>query len=150
MFDGWDLVSETAPRTPGFQVLRIAGRRFAVDSQRVVAAVESAAPTQVPGTPSWVRGVILWEGQVVPVVATAQRLGLELLADAAAISLLQVEVAGEPFFIEIESLGEVVNTLDIELSDEPLVLGFIELDGDPVPVLDLDAVTDVGGGEVGR
>ena len=150
MFDGWDLVSETAPRTPGFQLIEIAGQRFAIDSSAAVATVEPMAPTHVPGTPAWVRGVALWEGQVIPVLATAQRLGLASDMDPGAIRLLQLEVGGEPFLLEIESVGDVVTNVELERTGERLVLGFIRVGGQAIPVLDLALVTDISDEEIGR
>jgi len=143
MFDGWDLVSETSKRAPTFQLVHIGGRRFAVDSQAVIATADPLATTHVPGTPAWVRGVVLWEGQVVPVLSAAKRLGLVALTATTPSQLLELKVRGEPFFIEIESLGEVIAAVNFEACDERLLLGFVALADEMIPILDLAAVTDI-------
>jgi chemotaxis signal transduction protein len=140
VFDGWDLVSETSPSTPTFQIVAVAGRRFALDSAAVVSAIDPVAPTHVPGTPAWVRGVIMWEGQVVPVLGTAERLGLGAVA---ARQLLELKVGGEPFFLEIEALGDEVSALDFERSDQRMIIGFVQVAGESVPILDLNLLTDI-------
>lgn len=140
MFDGWDLVGETSPHTPSFQLIRVGGQPFAIDSAAAVAVMEPVPATQVPGAPRWVRGVIMWEGQVVPVLGTADRLGLAPTGD---VQLLELKVKGEPFFIEIEGLGQVVSALNFERSDQRLILGYVPIENLKVPILDLNVLTDI-------
>lgn len=140
MFDGWDLVSETSPRTPTFQVIEVGGRRFAVDSAAVMGSTEPGPTTHVPGTPRWVRGVIMWEGQVVPVLGIAERLGL---SEAGAVHLLELKVGGEPFFIEVSGIGDEISAVDFERSDERMLLGFVIVGADKIPILDLSVLTDI-------
>ena len=147
MFDGWDLVAEPPPVERDFQSIIVGGRAFAIAADAVRGQLGPMRPTPVPGAVRFVRGVLMWEGQVVPVLATDARLSLPRRPGAGGpLPLLQLEVAGESFFLEVEEIAEVIAGGRLEPADGevPMVLGFIEKDERRIPVLDLDALTGFG------
>lgn len=54
----------------------VAGEEYAVTILKVTEIIECVALTHVPGTPSWIRGVLNLRGAVVPVVDLAVKFGL--------------------------------------------------------------------------
>jgi len=146
MFDGWDLVADPPPLERDFQTIVVAGRPFAVPADAVRGHLGATTATPVPGALGFVRGVLMWEGQVIPVVSTSAQLALPVLRDAPNKPLLQLEVGGEAFFLEVDAIDDVIAGGRLEPSDGeiPMVAGFIETSSDRVPVLDLDAVTSFG------
>ena len=54
----------------------VAGEEYAVTILKVTEIIEAVSLTHVPGTPSWIRGVLNLRGAVVPVVDLAVKFGL--------------------------------------------------------------------------
>lgn len=54
----------------------VAGEEYAVTILKVTEIIECVTLTHVPGTPSWIRGVLNLRGAVVPVVDLAVKFGL--------------------------------------------------------------------------
>ena len=54
----------------------VAGEEYAVTILKVTEIIECVSLTHVPGTPSWIRGVLNLRGAVVPVVDLAVKFGL--------------------------------------------------------------------------
>jgi purine-binding chemotaxis protein CheW len=74
-------VSATSPvmaAGPAAQYLTflLAGDEYAVSILKVKEIIEYQAPTRVPSTPPWIRGVINLRGSVVPVVDLGLKFGL--------------------------------------------------------------------------
>ncbi len=146
MFDGWDLTAEPPPAQRDFQAIVVGGRSFAVPNDAVRWSMAATGATPVPGSHPHLRGVVMWKGQVVPVVATCDRLALTLTRVSKQAVFLGLEVGGESFFLEVDAIGQVIagNRVDPGLPGESMVVGFVESSGEEVPVLDLDALTDFG------
>jgi purine-binding chemotaxis protein CheW len=67
----------TAGATPGqYLTFTIADEEYGVGLRRVREIVEFGAVSRVPGTPSWIRGVVNLRGSVVAVVDLAVKFGL--------------------------------------------------------------------------
>jgi len=59
-----------------FLTFHLAGDEYAVPVLKVTEIIECATLTKVPGTPSWIRGVLNLRGSVAPVIDLAVKFGL--------------------------------------------------------------------------
>ncbi len=82
---------------------------YAVELLRVREILEFSAPTPVPGTPSFIRGVINLRGSVVPIVDLHAKLGLATTAETKRSCIAIVEIGGD--WGEAVRLGVIVDAV---------------------------------------
>jgi chemotaxis signal transduction protein len=134
--------------------LRVAGTWVAVDALRVWEVVGPQPWIPIPGATALTPGVLGWRGKAVAVVdLAAALLGAGALQPGEAASrTIIAEAADCSLALPAEAVREVREVGEYRL--EPLhaarlrcVAGEVELEGQPVPVLDLDALVElvVGG-----
>ncbi len=127
------------------------GREFGLDAGRVRELAQCSEVTRVPGSARALRGLAGLRGQPVPVLDLALRLGGRpvSIGSRTPLVILTARLDGEP--IEIAFLVEGAGTLiDVAeplrsreldaLAPEGVCIGFAEVDGDLVPLLDVDAL----------
>jgi len=132
----------------GGVILRFAGARYAVDMRSVAEVVPVPKLTRVPGSPSWLSGVVNWRGRVLPVVDLRPLVGAPL-APLPTSSRLVVLSEDD---VEVGVVADMVpGLLDCDPEDleplpatvaagiAPLVRGVVDFDG-PVALLDTQAV----------
>ncbi len=145
MFDGWDLVAEPPPTKREFRAVAVGQGNYIIASDAIAGVLEGASPAAVPGSDPAIVGVLMWEGQVAAVISVAARLGLvsSSAGKTASKCLIQIEVASEIFFLEVDEVTEkVVPGVPEHATDPvPFVSGFLASGVDRFAVLDLDALT---------
>ncbi len=142
-FDGWDLLAAPSSAQPiprDYQVVVVGGRQLAIPSDSIGELTQSLSPTFVPGVDPAIIGVLMWDGQVCVVVSTHRLLGLARPDNSGL--LVEVAVATENFFIEIDEMTDVVvsGVPDHMIDRTPLVAGYLDTVGGRLAVLDLDAM----------
>ncbi len=97
---------------------RLSGDHYAIAISRVREIVEYEAPTRVPGTPSFVRGVTNLRGSVLPVLDLALKVGVAASAPTrkTCIVLVEIDVDGERLAMGLV-VDEVIDVLDLSASD---------------------------------
>lgn len=90
----------------------IAGEEYAVTILKVTEIIECVTLTHVPGTPSWIRGVLNLRGAVVPVVDLAIKFGLAptALTRRTCVVMVELEHEGERLVLGVmaDSVHQVV------------------------------------------
>ena len=90
----------------------VAGEEYAVTILKVTEIIECVTLTHVPGTPSWIRGVLNLRGAVVPVVDLAVKFGLAptVLTRRTCVVMVELEHDGERLVLGVmaDSVHQVV------------------------------------------
>ena len=90
----------------------MAGEEYAVTILKVTEIIECVTLTHVPGTPSWIRGVLNLRGAVVPVVDLAVKFGLAptALTRRTCVVMVELEHDGERLVLGVmaDSVHQVV------------------------------------------
>ncbi len=120
----------------------LAGEPYAVPVAAVREVVERARPRGVPGTPSWLAGLITLRGRLVPVCDLAARLGLEAAAGPVLVVATREEVLLGLRVDAVQGILEVPEErlAPLPVGDEPLLAGIAELDGALVVAIDVAAL----------
>ena len=129
-------------------ILRFAGARYAVDMASVAEVVPVPRLTRVPGSPTWLSGVVNWRGRVLPVADLRPLVGANL-SPLPTSARLVVLAEGD---VEVGLVADMVpGLLNCKPSDlesvpatiatgiAPLVRGVVDVDG-PVALLATEAV----------
>jgi len=117
--------------------------RYAFDIMKVREVLQPLAITAVPGTPSFVEGLIELRGEFLPVVDLRRRMGKPVGQDA---KIVVADAAGRRVGFVVDQVFDVVRveTREIRAVDElartPALTGIIPADEGPVMLLDPDAL----------
>jgi purine-binding chemotaxis protein CheW len=132
----------------GGVVLRCAGSRYAVEMAAVAEVVPVPPVTRVPGTPTWLCGVVNWRGRVLAVVDLRPLVGAPLDPLPSSARLVVLSVAGVELGLLADRVPGLLECTPSEVQPAPatasgamaaLVRGVVDCDG-PVAVLDTAAV----------
>jgi purine-binding chemotaxis protein CheW len=106
--------------TTQYLAFALADANYAIELLRVREIVEFAPPTRVPGTPTFIRGVINLRGTVTPVVDLHVKLGLPIGQETKRACIAVLEVGGE--WGEAVSLGVIMDSVTdiIELGSDDI------------------------------
>jgi purine-binding chemotaxis protein CheW len=131
----------------------VAGEEYAVTILKVTEILECVALTRVPGTPSWIRGVLNLRGAVVPVVDLAVKFGLEptVLTRRTCVVMVELEHDGERLVLGVmaDSVHQVVELGPEQIQPPPsfgprvrvdCIQGMGDNGGTFVVLLDIDRV----------
>lgn len=106
-----------------FLTFYLAAEEYAVPVLRVKEILEYQVVTRVPYTPPWVRGVFNLRGSVVPVVDLAVKLGLgeAPIAKTSCIVILEVDLKDEPLVIGVivNSVSQVIDLTPADVQPVP-------------------------------
>lgn len=106
-----------------FLTFYLAAAEYAVPVLRVKEILEYQVVTRVPYTPPWVRGVFNLRGSVVPVVDLAAKLGLgeAPIAKTSCIIILEVDLKDEPLVIGVivNSVSQVIDLTPADVQPVP-------------------------------
>jgi purine-binding chemotaxis protein CheW len=138
-------------KTGRYLAFDLAGRRYAIEVERVEVVLESVPITRVPRAQAHLRGVINYRGAVIPVADLRRRFGEgeSSSADGTSIVVLQIRYGNDEVTIGMlaDSVREVI---DIPLSrveraprigsriDDSLIAGVGEHEGEFIVILDID------------
>lgn len=112
--------------------MTIAGRRCALEMERVQEVRVHAGATRIPGAPEWLCGVVDREGIPVQLIDAARRLGTGTLDAHDRNCVVFIDVPGKP-----RGMGMLVDGVDRIVERAPQATDVID-DGASVPLLDLD------------
>jgi purine-binding chemotaxis protein CheW len=148
--------ASTTNSTSQYLSFRLEQELFAVDIGRVREVLEFNSLTKVPGTPSFMRGVINLRGSVVPVVDIRVKLGLGLTEKTVetCVVISEIVVDGERTVLGVlvDSLQEVIDLDSQHLVPPPrlgtrinsgVVRGMGKRDERFIMILDLDRIFTV-------
>ena len=144
---------DAGPPTRQYLTFVVGAEQYAVDVPRVREIVECMPITQVPATPSAIRGIVNLRGSVVPVIDPGVRFGIEerTITKWTCIVFVDIEVAGTSAVMGllVDSIGQVVELLAEAIEPVPpfgteIPLEFLQGMGAVGPkffhLLDLDRV----------
>lgn len=101
----------------------VAGEEYAVTILKVTEIIECVSLTHVPGTPSWIRGVLNLRGAVVPVVDLAVKFGLAptLLTRRTCVVMVEIEHDAERLVLGVmaDSVHQVVELGSDQIQPPP-------------------------------
>jgi purine-binding chemotaxis protein CheW len=101
----------------------VAGEEYAVTILKVTEIIECVSLTHVPGTPSWIRGVLNLRGAVVPVVDLAVKFGLTptTLTRRTCVVMVEIEHDGERLVLGVmaDSVHQVVELTADQIQPPP-------------------------------
>ncbi|HEV2889546.1 MAG TPA: chemotaxis protein CheW [Frankiaceae bacterium] len=129
-------------------VVRLGGGRFALPMDAVAEVGRTPAVTRVPGTPSWVSGVVNWRGRILGILDLRELLGVER-ADAGEGRLVVLQHHGTAVGVVAERVDGVIEVdretlepvlLTLRAEAGSLLEGQLTDEEGPVGVVDADAV----------
>lgn len=98
----------------------VAGEEYAVTILKVTEIIECVSLTHVPGTPSWIRGVLNLRGAVVPVVDLAVKFGLGPTVLTRRTCVVMVEIEHDSDRLVLGVMADSVHQV-VELSPEQIL-----------------------------
>ena len=100
---------------------RLGDDLFAADIFSVERVLRYREPTSIPNVPSWIEGVIDYQGRVVPVISLRRRFELEEALPAAETRILVLTVDGEWIAAIVDAVLDV-SALDAASASPPPAL----------------------------
>lgn len=97
----------------------VAGEEYAVTILKVTEIIECISLTHVPGTPSWIRGVLNLRGAVVPVVDLAVKFGLPATQLTRRTCVIMVELEHESERLVLGVMADSVHQV-VELGPDQI------------------------------
>lgn len=97
----------------------VAGEEYAVTILKVTEIIECVTLTHVPGTPSWIRGVLNLRGAVVPVVDLAVKFGLAPTALTRRTCVVMVELQHDGERLVLGVMADAVHQV-VELGPDQI------------------------------
>ena len=85
-----------------FVIFKISNEIFGVDVKNILEVLDSQDITPIPQTPDYIEGIINYRGEILPVINTFKKFGLEDVS---------------------EDNKRVILVLDIEINDKQLIIG---------------------------
>ncbi|URW76960.1 chemotaxis protein CheW [Sphingomonas donggukensis] len=133
-----------------YLIAHVAGRTVAIASAQVESVVDIGEVTAVPRAPDQVRGLAALRSRVVTVVDTRAALGLE--GRSASGRAIIVHDEGHHYAMLVDALDDIAPFVRQPLAGgiglspawRRVALGLIERDGEPVLVVDLNALIPRG------
>jgi len=136
-----------------FLTFFVAEEEYAISVLKVTEIIECGTLTRVPGTPSWIRGVINLRGSVVPVVDLAIKFGLPQTVITPRTCVVVVEIHKDEERLVLGVMADAVHQVfDIAPGDiQPspafglkvrveCILGMGSVNGKFVVILDIDHI----------
>jgi len=137
----------TATELQRIVTFRVGSELFAAPIDRVERVLRYETPRRVPGTPSWIEGVIDYGGRVVPVLNLRQRFNLPATDLSAPTRVIVVSAPGDWMAIVVDAVLDVRALAPGELETPPGLLrgaafeamgGMAHRGSDLVIILDID------------
>jgi purine-binding chemotaxis protein CheW len=133
-------------------VFKIAGEEFAADIMQVERILGFSEPTKVPEAPGFVKGVIKYQGKIIPVIDLNIRLHMEIsnLSDDSKIIIVKHNEMSIGLIVDMVS--EVVDIVDDDIDNAPdivkgisnkYIMGMIKLDERIIILLDTEKILTI-------
>lgn len=132
-----------------FVTIRLAGQLLGIPVLAVHDVLNAQKITRIPLAPSWVAGVLNLRGRIVTAIDLRQRLGFPPRDDGGDDMSVVIEYRGEPYSLQIDSVGEVLTLEADGLEKNPVTLdsrwrevsrGIYRLDGELLVILDVERI----------
>ena len=130
-------------------IVMVGSERCAVPMERVIEVWRYDGATRIPGSREWVCGIVDREGTAVEVIDAARRIGLARGGSGAHPCLLfftaRARWMAAMLVDDVDRLVTIRRMDRQPLLPRELVLDVLDDDGAPVPLLDLDALSEETG-----
>jgi len=104
------------------------GVEFGLDIDRVQEITPRTNITPVPGSPSFVLGIVNLRGSIIPVLDSRLRFHLPAKAPTAKTRIIILDLAGQPTGLMVDSVSEVVKLDDFTLRETPPLVAGVRSD----------------------
>jgi purine-binding chemotaxis protein CheW len=134
-----------------FVTVRLAGQLAGIPVLSVHDVLSPQKITFIPRAPAAVAGVLNLRGRIVTAIDLRRRLGLPPQENGAASMSVVIEHHGEPYSLQIDSVGEVLslssdtyerNPVSLDPTWQAISQGIYKLDGELIVILDIDKLLD--------
>lgn len=132
-----------------FVTIRLAGQLLGIPVLSVHDVLNAQKITRVPLAPSWVAGVLNLRGRIVTAINLRERLGFGSRDDGSRDMSVVIEYRGEPYSLQIDSIGEVLDLSGETLEKNPVTLdprwrevsrGIFRLEKELLVILDVEKI----------
>lgn len=118
-FDDDDLDIEEDTQKDRYLTFRIAAEEYGIEIRHITEIIGVQKITEVPDTPTYLKGVINLRGKIIPVVDVRLRFGMEELAHSDRTCIVVVDVNGTSIGLIVDEVLEVVNISEENVSEPP-------------------------------
>ncbi len=135
-----------------FVTIMLAGQLLGIPVLSVHDVLNAQQITKIPLSPNWVAGVLNLRGKIVTAIDLRSRMGLPPLESEKKSMSVVVEHRGEPYSLQIDTVGEVLSLDDQLFERNPVTLdpvwrevslGIYRLDNQLLAVLDVDKLLEI-------
>jgi purine-binding chemotaxis protein CheW len=130
-------------------VFRIGGEEFAADIMQVERILGYKEPIRVPEAPAFVKGVIKYQGNILPVIDLNKRLNMEMSSYDEDSKIIVVKHNKTSLGLIVNLVTEVIDIFEENIEEAPLIvkgisnryiLGMIKLDERIIILLDTEKI----------
>jgi len=130
-----------------YVTVRLGGQLLGIPVLAVQDVLSSQKITRIPLAPPWVAGVLNLRGRIVTAIDLRHRLGLPERSDDGKDMSVVVEHRGEPYSLQIDSVGDVLDLGDEAMEKNPVTLdqrwrevsrGIFRLESELLAILDVE------------
>lgn len=134
-----------------FVTVNLAGQLLGIPVLAVHDVLKEQKITKIPLSPNWVGGVLNLRGRIVTAINLRDRLGLPPREEGLKSMSVVVEHRGEPYSLQIDSVGEVLSLEDHTFEKSPVTLdpvwrdvskGIYRLEKELLAILDVNKLLD--------
>jgi len=127
------------------------GVEFGLDIAKVQEITHRSNITQVPGSPSFVIGVLNLRGQIIPVIDSRLRFHLEPSDITSSTRVIVIDLIGQTTGLQVDAVAEVVKLDDFSLRETPPLVagvhseylaGMVLAGSRLITLIDLDKILD--------
>lgn len=147
-----DDLSVVTTGTQDFVTIMLAGQLLGIPVLSVHDVLNAQQITKIPKASDWIAGVLNLRGRIVTAIDLRRRMGIEAREEGKKSMSVVVEHNGEPYSLQIDSVGEVLSLEDELFEKNPVTLdpmwrdvsrGIYRLEGQLLAVLDVDKLLDI-------
>ncbi len=102
---------------------RVGEEEFGVEILRVKEVIRIKEITQLPKTPSFVKGVINLRGDIIPIIDLREKFGLEQVDYTGMTRVIVVEVEGKSIGMVVDSVSQVLRLPTDQIDPPPELAG---------------------------
>ncbi|GAK33139.1 MULTISPECIES: chemotaxis protein CheW [Iodidimonas] len=132
-----------------FVTMRLEGQLLGIPVLSVQDVLSAQKITSIPLAPAWVSGVLNLRGRIVTAINMRERMGFGKRTDGGKDMSIVVEFRGEPYSLQIDRVGDVLNLEKEVMEKNPVTMdqrwrevsrGIYRLDGELLAILDVETV----------
>lgn len=133
-------------------IFKIGGEEFAADIMQIERILGFSEPTRVPEAPHFVRGVIKYQGKIIPVIDLNKRLHMEITNFSEDAKIIVVKHNQLSIGLIVDMVSEVVDIVDEDIDNAPdivkgisnkYIMGMIKLNDRIIILLDTEQILTV-------